>query len=152
METINKNILDIDYGVIVHGVNCSGGFGSGLAGQIKSKYPVVERVFKATPPCPELLGEIQVVKVSDALFIVNAFTQVYYGRNNIRYADVGAIQTTLKTAIRFADKIGQDIHLPLIGCGLGGLDWGIDVKPIYETLRADAEDRGMLMFVYDWRG
>ena len=145
------SLFEVEYGVIVHGCNCSGGFGSGIARQMKERYPIVEKVFRATPPCPELLGEIQVVKVTDDLFVVNAFTQNNYGHDGGKYADAGAIQTALKSAIRFANKIGHDIHVPKIGCGLGGLDWETDVKPIYTTLAMDALDHDMLFYVHDYK-
>lgn len=140
MREIEQNITELEWGVIVHGCNCSGGFGSGVAGAIKEKWPIVAKVFHATPPCPELLGGIQVVRIQEELFVINAFTQINYGSDGLRYADPMAIQETLKSAIRFATKTNLDLYVPRIGCGLGGLSWEKEVKPLFETLALDARD------------
>lgn len=46
IEYVKGNILeDPTVKVLMHGCNCSGGFGSGVAGQIAKKYPIIKKWF-----------------------------------------------------------------------------------------------------------
>lgn len=149
MKEIYDDILKNDTGIIVQGVNCSGAMGSGLAGQIKKRYPIVYKVFMNTPPCPELMGEIQAIRVGDGFFIVNAFTQVTYGRTG-KHAKIHAIQDSLYRVLSFADR--NDIPIiraPRLGCGLGGLDWKT-VKPFFETFSLACADRDIEFEVWNY--
>ena len=139
MEIIKQDILDIHKGVIVHGCNCSGGFASGVAGQIRQRIPkVYERYIDLmgnatiTNPYDQWLGYIQVVEITPELYIINGFTQIYYGRNKgTKYAHPKAIDNVMYKAACFAIGQGLDLYAPLIGCGLGGLSWEEEVKGIY---------------------
>lgn len=148
MKEIHDDILKNKSGIIVQGVNCSGAMGSGLAGQIKKIYPIVYKVFINTPPCPELLGEIQPIRVADGLFIVNAFTQITYGRTG-KHAKIHAIQDTLYRVLSFANR--NDIPIirtARLGCGLGGLSWEA-VKPFMKTFALACEDRDIEFEVWN---
>jgi O-acetyl-ADP-ribose deacetylase (regulator of RNase III) len=39
MKFLSGNLLDVNDGIIVHGCNCQGVWGSGVAKQMKEKYP-----------------------------------------------------------------------------------------------------------------
>lgn len=135
MIELNIDITDVKGGVIAHGCNCSGGFGSGVAKSIKDRFPMAERVFRATPACPELLGQYQVVRVSEGLFVANVFTQLKYGYDGERYADPKAIREGLTHLMKnFCYQNALDLYVPRIGCGLGGLDWETEVKPIMQDI------------------
>jgi O-acetyl-ADP-ribose deacetylase (regulator of RNase III) len=122
--------------LVCHGCNCSGGFGSGVAGAIRKKYPQVYEAFKNVPPSPNLLGDVQIVTINytNKFYIANCFTQVNYGKDGKVYADINAIAQTLEQCYDIAEILELSISAPMIGCGLGGLDWEKDVKNIFESL------------------
>jgi O-acetyl-ADP-ribose deacetylase (regulator of RNase III) len=88
-----------------------------LAGELR-----VGRIFpvliSGTRECPKLL-------------VVNAITQEFYGRDR-RHVDYDGLKYCFELTATFAKRHGiQDIHFPLIGCGLAGGEWLV-VAPIIE--------------------
>ena len=86
----NSNILDVTSGVIVHGCNAQGVMGSGVAKQLRAKYPEIYDAyvkhlgnFKAKPCSP--LGSVNFVLVHSSLTVANAITQEFYGRDGKQY-------------------------------------------------------------------
>ena len=92
MKVVTGNVLDSNADVIIHQVNCQGVMGSGVAKQVKDRYPVVYEMYKAK--CNEyktfadmdsnpLLGFAQIcykenypaTDVQDKQAIVNLFSQ-----------------------------------------------------------------------------
>ena len=134
LKYIKQDISKVEEGVIIHGCNCSFGFGSGVAGALKRAYPIVETVFRNTAP---ILGSYRNVKISDKLIIVNAYTQERYGYDGKKYASPWAIEHVLKGIFKEHPK--SKIYMPKIGCGLGGLSWEDDVLPILEKLEYDGD-------------
>lgn len=128
------DILEEYTGLIIHGCNASGGFGSGLAGQIKDKYPQVYKEFKKIPVGKSSLGHLQIVHAATNLYIGNAVTQLGYGYDGGRYADTGAIFEVLSLAAK--SEIGRKMGILTvrIGCGLGGLSWESEVLPIFQLV------------------
>ncbi len=147
ITTINKDILTVDKGVIVHSVNCLGAAG-GLAGAIARKWPKnVEEYRKHVNTHKQsvtLLGSVFEVNVAHNLFVANLFGQYDIGMSKQ--------QTEYAALIRGFDKIAysyfvgndtetsddgvfgvnehpialKDIYIPYkIGCGLGGADWNL---------------------------
>ena len=103
MKVVTGNVLDSNADVIIHQVNCQGVMGSGVAKQVKDRYPVVYEMYKAK--CNEyktfadmdinpLLGFAQicykenypVTDVKDKQVIVNLFSQNHYGHSGV-YTD-----------------------------------------------------------------
>ena len=146
MENLEGDILDIEEGVICHQVNCMGRMGAGLAAQIKSEYPEVYDSYKKLCYSYDdedrfnLLGQIQVVPVEENKWVVNLFGQ--YDIGGERATEYCALATSLTNLQEWATKTGDviwhssiPIYLPFkIGCGLGGGDWGIVKKIIYNKL------------------
>lgn len=136
MKIVNDNILRETRGIILHGCNARGAFNSGLAGQIRSMYPIVFTEYRKLKFGSAALGEFQPVQVSDTLFIGNCITQMDFGRTpNTRYASPIAIQSALNKAFFWAALMDKPLFTPEIGCGLGGLSWE-EIAPIYEMLEA----------------
>ena len=130
MRVVKGDLLSATEGIIVHGCNCQGVMGSGVALAIKNKYPdayydYINYVSVETDTSTRgrnLLGEIQYTKVTDKLTIANAFTQQFYGKDGLKYASYSAVEDIMYRLKDFT-SLDTPIHMPKIGCGLGGLDW-----------------------------
>lgn len=162
ITTINKDILTVDKGVIVHSVNCIGAVG-GLAGAIARKWPKNADEYRAHIKRQKLpimlMGSVFEVNVAHNVVVANLF-----GQNNV---GTSKQQTEYSALIRGFKNIAQtffqgndreekdygnpfglldvpialtDIYIPYkIGCGLGGADWNI-VMEIIEHSFAKSED------------
>lgn len=139
MQKIKGNLLDIDTGIICHGVNCMGVMGSGVAKQIRNTYPLAYNEYvkfcrKREPH--DLLGCYQLVKVTDTLHISNMFTQLLYGNDGIRYVHYDEVANSFEAlckTLQFDGYTGT-IYFPKIGAGLGGGNWNIIEKILDETI------------------
>lgn len=122
---IKGNLLDKEYTVFCHQVNCQKVMGSGLAKQIKQQYPEVYQKYK-NKEYP-YLGDIDWILTNDNRICVNMYAQENYGRIG-RYTDyLGFAQCLIKLSNRLSflpkeEKVAFPDH---IGCGLGGGDWKI---------------------------
>ena len=146
ITTINKDILTVNKGVIVHSVNCIGGVG-GLAGAIARKWPKNAEEYRSHVNRQKmpimLLGSVFEVNVAHNVIVANLFGQNKVGTNQ-RQTEYSAIIAGFKrianTTFYGNDKIPDysnheyylskltlnDIYIPYkIGCGLGGADWNI---------------------------
>ena len=121
---------DYDFKFICQQVNCKGVMGSGLAKQIREKYPFVFNDYKRF--CDEFdkpLGEIIISRVcgTNALAIVNMFAQDAYGTDK-RYTDYDAFESCLNHLAGVLNDYSKDwtVAFPYkIGCGLAGGDWNV---------------------------
>lgn len=201
---VNEQVGDVTsptVGIIGHGVNCQGVMGSGVALTIRNKFPKAYEEYLAycADRAPEtLLGDVQLVQITENLYVANMFTQLSYGGDGKIYASQTAIRAACATLASKREELiirqhawlinhvrnylsdmvndqGMDlgtslrgiagsprfehsidcvteavlalndayeddelmrynlpIHLPLIGCGLGGLDWN-DVRHSIHT-------------------
>ena len=135
MKYIQCDLLEAPANIIVHQVNCMGAMGRGLALQIKQRYPSVYKHYKMA--CDkyrpeELLGKVQVIRISDTLSVVNLFGQLDYG-TVARYTDYTAFREAVQ---KLNDRFrGETIAFPYkIGCGLAGGDWDTIQSIIAETM------------------
>jgi len=129
VKVVHGNLLDSSAKYICHQVNCKGVMGSGVAKQIKAKWPSVFQKYKEKCDAhknnaADLLGTAQGIRVNDNTIVVNIFGQATYGRDGRRYTDMAALHTAFK-ALASHSAPGDTIAMPYrIGCGLGGGDWG----------------------------
>ena len=142
MNSIRKHVgdlLSVEHGVIVHGCNAQGVMGSGVAAQVKAKFPGAFALYRKVYEMGALkLGTISVFEAANTsegrarLLIVNAVTQDRYGTDR-RHADYGAIHRCFEHVAQTARSYQlTEVHFPLIGCGLAGGQWEI-VAPLIET-------------------
>ena len=125
------NLLDAPVDYICHQVNCQGRMGSGIAGQIRERWPKVysnymERYYLYADCHSEqhLLGEIGIVDVKGKC-VVNMFGQLHYGYDGDRYTSYDAFWSCLMK-IKSDVPEGSKIGFPWgIGCGLGGANWEV---------------------------
>lgn len=133
---VQKDITTIDCGLIAHGCNVKRKFRSGVAGAIRSTWPQVYKDYMDR--CDETrFGSFDVVELSTTLVVANCYTQRMYGYDStIQYASPDAIYSSLNQLAQWArdDDRFDTIHIPRIGCGLGGLMWDSDVLPVLHKI------------------
>lgn len=125
VELIKGNIFETNCDIIIHGCNCRGGFGYGLAEQIKTKFPLAEKAyFNKFNSVGWNLGDIQIVDCGNKK-IINAATQYDYGspKSGKVFIDYDAIRKCLELTKKYAKGFGLSIASPKIGSSLGGGDW-----------------------------
>lgn len=131
---IKGNVLDSTAPIIVHGCNCQGKMGSGVAKAVRDKYPEAYEAYARHHSQIGLeLGYSLPVICKDGKIIVNAMTQEYYGYDKKLYTSYDAIREVCKF-LALTTLVSTPIALPKIGCGLGGGDWGIVSEIIEEEL------------------
>lgn len=114
--------LDGPESAVGHGCNCRGGFGSGIAGAIASRWPNVRKKYSEFVS-PEKLGQIQPVWTNDKI-VVNMFTQLNYGRQKQLYVSYNALENCFKLLREWAEfEDVESIAVPRIGCGLANGSW-----------------------------
>lgn len=141
----------VDY--ICHQVNCQGRMGSGIAKQIKERWPIVYEEYMAEFQKREkeiaemcggfeyqldvgetLLGHIQVIPVNHKQNVINLFAQQYYGYDGKRYTSYDAFYNCLERMARIIPKNATIAFPYKIGCDRGGADWDIISKMIERVL------------------
>ena len=139
------NVFDSDADIICHQVNCQGVMGSGVAKEIRERYPYVFKEYKmacniAKDYPAKLLGEAQILGVDEndkTRWIVNCFGQEKYGYDGAQYTSVGALMEAFQKVATFAEGSNMIIAMPYkIGCCRGGADWDT-VKKIIEVTFKD---------------
>lgn len=132
------NVLDHPRGFIVHGCNCQGVMGSGVARAVRERYPRAFIEYRSISH-QLYLGLTQIVLVDPGKWIVNAMTQQGYGSGE-RHVNYDAVAVAFEHVRRDAHRLGvSSIAYPLIGAGLGGGNWKILRTIIDETLAGQFE-------------
>lgn len=138
IKHIKCDIFESGADIICHQVNCQGVMGSGIAKQVREKFPNVFAYYKKV--CDDwrikfgsdaLLGQMQIVPVTIG-WIANLFAQDKFGYDGKCYTDYDSLRRCLETVKnRFPNKT---IAIPyLMGCARGGGDWNIVYKMIEEV-------------------
>ena len=142
------NLLESDCDYICQQVNCQGKMNSGIAKQIREKWPVVyqnymEKYNILNGVSGALLGDIQIVGLWEDYYatdfhqsIINMFSQEHYGYDKRRYTSYDAFWNCLnliKQSVTTDKKIGFPYN---IGCGLGGANWNV-ILTMIDTVLAD---------------
>ena len=155
VHNVIGNLLDSNCDYICHQVNCQGVMGSGIAKQIRERWPDVFVSYYTY--CSRydrdpnlLLGNIWGVQVTTNYvnrWVVNMFAQGSYGYDGSRFTSYDAFAKCLE-AMR--DRLPKDktIGFPKnIGCGLGGGNWKVIAALIEEILGKDYE-----VYIYEYYG
>lgn len=138
------DIFESGADAICHQVNCQGVMGSGIAKQVKDKYPLVFDLYKnkcKLHSAEELLGQSQFVETImhyDTPFygIFNLFAQDKFGYDGKCYTDYEALRKSLEDVNNhFRKGKGAVVAIPyLMSCHRGGGNWDVVYKIIEETL------------------
>ena len=135
VKIVKGNLLDATEDIIAHQVNCMGVMGSGLAKQIRNKYPEVYANYKdyLKNYKGKILGSAQSVVCHDGKIVFNLFGQYGYGRDK-QYTDYNALKSALSSLYLFTYNKNLSIAFPYnLGCGLAGGDWNVVYKIIEEV-------------------
>lgn len=133
MKFLKGNIVDAPIGIIGHQVNCQMVMGSGLAKEIREKYPRVYDEYIAVmgkSPIRHRLGRCQIVEIERTrLYVANLFGQYDYRPRGALHTDYAALGMALRNLQRWRTSFSYEnlpVYLPYgLGCGLGGGDWKI---------------------------
>lgn len=142
---VEGNVLDSNANIIVQSVNHRGVMGSGLAKQIRQKYPEIfdgyfsickTHDFKSTMRngiVHWFYGENE--KDGKVQYIASVFGQENYGTDR-RYTNYFSLLNGLKTVFDFAESRNLSVAIPYgIGCGLGGGSWDLVLTLIKDVLK-----------------
>lgn len=136
IKHIKCNIFDSGADAILHQVNCQGVMGSGIAKQVREKYPRAFNGYKTLCDAyvenrNHLLGKAQYIEIGDEKYIVNIFAQEKFGYDGKCYTDYDALKVALKNVNWYLT--GKTVAIPyLMGCHRGGGDWNVVYKMIEE--------------------
>jgi O-acetyl-ADP-ribose deacetylase (regulator of RNase III) len=140
---IKGDLLTTEAKILVHGCNAQGVMGNGVAKTIKRKYPKAYDDYYAfwqkwvanDADTTNMLGRIVPSVQSDGKTIINAITQLQYGKSGAKFVSYDAIDSCmafLNYELKFKDwasgelKTSQTyIAMPKLGAGLGGGEWSI---------------------------
>lgn len=150
---VKGNLLDSDCDYICHQVNCQGVMGSGIAKQIRERWPEVYISYRRLYDIDrydgayDLLTKIDIVHIhNDNRQVINMFSQQHYGYDGTRFTSYDAFDICLRR-IRNSVPKGSTIGFPKnIGCGLGGGNWTVISALIEEIL---GEEFDVYIYEYD---
>lgn len=140
---VKGDITKSDCDIICHQVNCQGAMNSGVAKAIREKWPEVYVNYKfwcdREEYAEDLLGQRQAILISDnpQQYVVNLYTQLYYGYNGHRYTNYEAFYNAInEVAKELAAVPDKTIAFPYkIGCVRGGANWNIIRTMIEEVFK-----------------
>ena len=161
LTVVKGDLLSVTEGVIAHGVNCRGAFGSGVAGAIARKFPWVRDSYLHKHNTEGwVLGDVQLVKQDGTnqpkkssmqgrlslpgVVFANCATQDDFGTDKVNL-DYPALERCLDKVLHFCEKAKLPLSIPRIGCGLAGGDWD-RVRAIIEKVN---EKRNVQITVYE---
>lgn len=142
--------------VIAHVCNDRGRWGKGFVVAVSKRWKLPALEYRRAHKAGEIrLGLVQFVPVEDdGLWVANMVAQQGLGRSGrkVQYNHLETCLTTVRHWIAArAESHPQEppvsVHMPRIGCGLGGGEWSEVEKIVSRTLLAESVE----VFVYDWK-
>ena len=137
MNIIQGDVFNCSENTILHQVNCLGVMGSGVARQVKEKYPEVFNAYYRyckTHLAKDILGDVLICEADDGKYIANLFGQIGFGSG--LQTDYEAFKKAIKGFNRVATKRGLTIAIPYkIASDRGGADWNIISEIIEKYLK-----------------
>lgn len=129
---------------IGHGCNTKGFMGAGIAKQFRDRFPQMYEYYRGE--CANgnaALGEVFMWFEPTGQIICNMFTQPDPGP----CADRSAIVTAVTNSFNILAEMGcYELSIPMIGCGIGGLDWA-DVSDDLNNLSEHHPKRNLTVYI-----
>ena len=153
---VKGNLLDSNCDYICHQVNCQGVMGSGIARQIRERWPEVYKDYydhcngwyaPGDDRSGRLLGSIDIVQLYNGprKHVINMYSQQFCGYDGKRYTSYDAFAVALEN-IKYSVPADKSIGFPKnIGCGLGGGNWNVIITMIREILGKEYD-----VYIYDY--
>lgn len=142
-----RDLLAQQMDALVNAVNIRGVMGKGIALQFKLKWPGMFRDYVEVCRRGDLApGRLHVWETGSPdlpRFVINFPTKRHW-RSPSRLEDVEAGLAALVRVIREYEI--RSIAIPALGCGTGGLDWGIVEPRIREALSEVGEAVEVMLF------
>ena len=161
---IDGDLFNTNAKFIAHQVNCMGKMDSGVALQVKNKYPHVYEEYQKIASS-NMLGQIQLVPCNSKYigmdsgslavpyqeqYICNMFAQNNYGYNGKQYTSLCDLKKcflslcwiTMEKNANFGAKIAMPYK---IGCCRGGADW----KDVYSMIEEIFKDTDVELWRFD---
>lgn len=149
LKVVTGNLLNETKGILVHGVNCQGKMGAGIALEVKRRYPQVYSAYLDI--CEnhgylgeQLLGHVYFAPITNELVIANAFIQEYYGHDGKRHVSYDALDVCFSKINQYALRTGLPVKCPRIGAGLAGGNWDI-ISAIINVNLAPSVDQSLFV-------
>lgn len=132
IQDARGDLLKAEAEALVNAVNCVGVMGRGIALQFKKEFPGNFDVYKAVCDRNELKpGKMLIVDLKRRhfpRFLINFPTKRHWKeKSRLEYIQSGLAALVEEVSAREI----RSIAIPPLGCGLGGLDWGV-VRPMIE--------------------
>lgn len=137
IKIIKGDVFDTNARIIAHQVNCQGVMESGVAKQVRERYP---ELYKRYVRYPKVLGTVFIFDVHSLRKIANLYAQDQYGYDGKIYTDMEALRMCFQTLNDFAKEHKYTIAMPYkIACGLGGANWDEVYNMIEDIFEVDVE-------------
>ena len=126
IKLINDDALNTDADILLHQVNLQGVMGGGIAKQIATTYPIVEKEYREYKD--KKLGNVLFVK-TEKYIVGNCFSQTMDFNT-----DYNALELCLDKTVEYMKENGlKSIAIPYkYGCGIANGDWD-KVLSIFEN-------------------
>jgi O-acetyl-ADP-ribose deacetylase (regulator of RNase III) len=157
MKVVQGNLLDMadagEFDIIVHGCNCFNTMGSGIAKQIKERYPNAYAADQETDRVTiHKLGNFSMAKANGDIgfLIVNAYTQFGYnsaGKPVLDRFEYESFRLILRKLSYLNGK--SRFGFPMIGMGLAG-GQPQEIINILQEFALDIEDQGGTVTVVEY--
>lgn len=150
MKTVHGDLIKLalqgEFDLIIHGCNCHGAMGAGIAKAIRSTFPEAYEADLRTPKGDRSkLGTISAATVEREgrqIIVVNGYTQFDWSGPGV-LVDYDAVRSVMaEVKSRYS---GKRIGYPKIGAGLAGGDWETIARIIDEELQG--EDHTLVEYV-----
>ena len=140
------NLLDAEVDALVNTVNCVGVMGKGIALQFRQAWPENYEEYRRACQHEEVRPGRMFIHDTGRLvkprFIINFPTKKHW-KGKSRIEDVASGLDAMVAEIR--ERGIRSIALPPLGCGNGGLDWGV-VRSLIENKLRDLDDVEVLIY------
>lgn len=154
LQTTTGNLIDLAeqgmFDIIVHGCNCQNVMGSGIAKEIRERYPLAyeaDCVATRTWPNPVAkLGNFSTLStagIGHPFIIINAYTQVNFLPRGVDHFEYAAFEVILR---KLLDLSPARFGFPLIGQGLAGGD-GERIMALLHKFAEACHDKGSTVTV-----
>ena len=126
--------------IICHICNNIGAWGAGFVLALSARWKEPERHYREWYARENTLklGDVQFIQVEDDVIVTNMIAQdnLLTSSNTIP-VQYDAVEMCLRQVAYIAKKQGASVHMPRIGCGLGGGEWSRIEDIVQRTLLED---------------